>query len=395
MAAMTELSALQSAIEAPHTEGEGENLFVKLARLRNAAEAAGEGEVLAALDELRPKLRRQLSRPSLAAKVHMVWRLLLTLIVTIWGCMALLLFTPLRLTHPLLRPLGVPNGLLPLDVLELAWAHLVLRAAGVRVRVEGEGAGRWSGIPHGVIVYNHASNLDPFILFVACGGHRAPKFVGKKVLFAVPIFGWMSLALGQVPINRGDPKKSIATMNERVAAIMSRWSRSVAVSPEGTRTKDGHLVLPFKKGVFHLSQQMQAPILPLAIHGAFDLWPPSRLFTGVGEITVRALEAQPPLPPLPEAEAHTSGTAATDEARMRLQRTYVDHFSKQRDKPAPYTFGHMAEDALYVGVAVVAFAALKSGCWLLLAAAGFSTESLAVLFAITTVSITFLVHHYL
>ena len=104
-------------------------------------------------------------------------------------------------------------------------------------------------------------------------------------------------------------------------------------------------------------------------HGAFDLWPPSRLFTGVGEITVRALEAQPPLPPLPEAEAHASRTAATDEARMRLQRTYVDHFSKQRDKPAPYTFGHMAEDALYVGVAVVAFAALKSGCWLLLASA--------------------------
>ena len=41
---MTELSALQSAIEAPHTEGEGEDLFVKLARLRNAAEAAGEGK---------------------------------------------------------------------------------------------------------------------------------------------------------------------------------------------------------------------------------------------------------------------------------------------------------------------------------------------------------------
>ena len=90
-----------------------------------------------------------------------------------------------------------------------------------------------------------------------------------------------------MPINRGDPKKSIATMNERVAAIMSRWSRSVAVSPEGTRTKDGHLVLPFKKGVFHLSQQMQAPILPPAIHGAFDRAPPRRPCTAAGELTAR------------------------------------------------------------------------------------------------------------
>jgi 1-acyl-sn-glycerol-3-phosphate acyltransferase len=61
---------------------------------------------------------------------------------------------------------------------------------------------------------------------------------------------------------------------------------SLAVSPEGTRSKTGHL-RPFKKGGFHLAQQLEWPILPVSIHGAFDLWPPKSGFTRCGCVELR------------------------------------------------------------------------------------------------------------
>merc|ERR1712066_16015 len=105
------------------------------------------------------------------------------------------------------------------------------------------------------------------------------------MLFMLPVLGWLFVLLGMVPLNRGNREKAVQTMNEAVANIMKKWSRSVAISPEGTRTTDGHLRLPFKKGVFHLQEKTKVPLLPIVVQGAYELWPSGRPFAAPGVVT--------------------------------------------------------------------------------------------------------------
>ena len=52
--------------------------------------------------------------------------------------------------------------------------------------------------------------------------------------------------------------------------------RSVAIFPEGTRTKDGEL-LPFKKGAAIFGINTIIPIIPVAISGTYH-WSQKKLF---------------------------------------------------------------------------------------------------------------------
>eukprot|EP00928_Gymnodinium_smaydae_P057204 TRINITY_DN40470_c0_g1_i1.p1 TRINITY_DN40470_c0_g1~~TRINITY_DN40470_c0_g1_i1.p1 ORF type:complete len:449 (+),score=99.37 TRINITY_DN40470_c0_g1_i1:171-1349(+) len=291
-------------------------LFGSYASLWNRFDAAGDAEGMAALQELRPRLRLRMAKPGTFAKLCMVARLLTTVLILSWGSLCACSVGFLRLSHPLLRACGVPNGLLPMDIFTGLLFRAVLAAMGVKVRVEAGSVAEWGANPCGIIAYNHGSNLDPFIINLVCR-HVAPKYVGKKSVFKIPIFGWLSLICGMVPINRGDREKAMHTMNEVVANIMQRWGRCVAVAPEGTRSVDGHLILPFKKGVFHLQERTKVPFLPLVIHGAYELWPPSQFFTSPGEIRVSVLAPQAP----------PSG-GSKEVARVQLQRALADQQQK-------------------------------------------------------------------
>lgn len=316
------------------------SLFGELAKLRNSAEAANATETIEKLDKQRTpekpavsKLRIPRKALSPAGKASMYLRFGLTAWVALWGAVCVLMLIPLRFLHPVLRQVGVPNGRLPFDVLIEHWARAVLAAAGVKVTIE-RGSVDWASQAElvGIIVYNHASNLDPFIVNGTCCS--APKYIGKKVLFMLPIVGWLFLCCGMVPLNRGDREKAVHTMNEAVANIMKRWRRSVAISPEGTRTTDGHLRLPFKKGVFHLQDKTKVPLLPIVILGANQLWPPGQLFTSPGEVTVSYL------PPLYQEKA-SDEMKATDATRLRLQREYADFIADNSQKMAARTLSWM------------------------------------------------------
>ena len=79
------------------------------------------------------------------------------------------------------------------------------------------------------------------------------------------------IAFGGVPINRHDRRNAVAALDSTMNS--ARSFDTITVAPEGTRSKSGQL-LPFKKGPFDLWEQMQVPIVPLVIFGAFDLFPP-------------------------------------------------------------------------------------------------------------------------
>ena len=57
---------------------------------------------------------------------------------------------------------------------------------------------------------------------------------------------------------------------------IKKTPRSVAIFPEGTRTRDGKL-LPFKKGVAIFAINTNTPVVPVAISGSYS-WSQKKLF---------------------------------------------------------------------------------------------------------------------
>lgn len=112
-----------------------------------------------------------------------------------------------------------------------------------------------------VVVSNHCSNADPFLI------SRLPwemKWLGKKNLFRMPIAGWSMWLNGDIPIDRGNRESAKEAMG--VCKRYLERGMPVFIFPEGTRSKTPEL-LPFKEGAFRLAIDAGADILPLAVAG--------------------------------------------------------------------------------------------------------------------------------
>lgn len=160
------------------------------------------------------------------------------------------------------------------------WARGLLAAAGVRVRVGHEVA---IDPARGYLVMaNHASYFDVVAMLAVLPGQY--RFVAKRSLFFIPIFGWSLWAGGFVPVDREDKSKA----REVWKAAKDRLERgaSVLFYPEGTRSPDGR-VHPFQRGAFLVAMQTKAPILPVGISGAREVMPRGRWSIDPGEIVVR------------------------------------------------------------------------------------------------------------
>ncbi len=112
-----------------------------------------------------------------------------------------------------------------------------------------------------VLVANHLSQTDPFVIMATIG--RPLAFIAKIELEGVPILGkWMRLA-GCVFMDRSDLKKSVKALMEGIDKVKA--GMSMCIFPEGT-CSDGPM-LEFKGGSFKLATKSGAPILPLTIDG--------------------------------------------------------------------------------------------------------------------------------
>jgi 1-acyl-sn-glycerol-3-phosphate acyltransferase len=152
-------------------------------------------------------------------------------------------------------------------VLERIFCGGLLAMGGVRIRVRGRehlepGRGY-------VVMPNHRSWYDVPALHVALG-LRDVRWVSKREVVPIPIFGWAYGLSRHVAINRGDRESAVRAI--RRAAEDGRGAASIVIFPEGTRSADGEL-LPFKKGGFHLALETGMPILPVAVSGGETVLP--------------------------------------------------------------------------------------------------------------------------
>jgi 1-acyl-sn-glycerol-3-phosphate acyltransferase len=130
---------------------------------------------------------------------------------------------------------------------------------------------------------NHQSNFD--ILSLIAVAPRRIYWIAKKELFDIPVFGSSMRRGGYIPLDRSDGRKALKSM-ENAAAII-REGKSVVMFPEGTRSRDGHL-LPFKRGGFMLAVRAGVPVVPVTINGSGKINPGGliRLYPGRISLTL-------------------------------------------------------------------------------------------------------------
>lgn len=188
------------------------------------------------------------------------------------------------------------------------WARLGLALNGITVTLDGA-----EHLPNGPVIFmsNHQSNFD--ILSLLAAMPRQIHWIAKKELFEIPVFGPSMRRGGYIPLDRGDGRKALQSMDEAAATIHK--DKSVVLFPEGTRTPDGNL-LPFKRGGFILARKAAVPVIPVTINGSGKINPASRirLYSGNIHITLH-----PPLVAPPELRRSEAETWMMEAVRSRIE----------------------------------------------------------------------------
>ena len=128
---------------------------------------------------------------------------------------------------------------------------------------------------------NHQSAFDIFTL-LAC----LPvdfKFILKRELMKIPLLGPAMKRAGYIAIDRGDPRKAVASINS--AAERIKAGASVLIFPEGTRSADGR-IQAFKKGGFHLAVKSGCDIVPITIINSRNIVQKGSMRINSGKITM-------------------------------------------------------------------------------------------------------------
>jgi len=134
-----------------------------------------------------------------------------------------------------------------------------------------------------IFIANHQSYLDPPIVGVLTMD-RPFSSLARSSLFHNRFLRWLITQLGAVPIKQGGGQAGpLKTALGELDA-----GRTVLLFPEGSRTPDG-AVHEFQRGVLLLIKKAGAPIIPIAIEGAYDIWPTTRALPKLtGRIGVKA-----------------------------------------------------------------------------------------------------------
>lgn len=275
-------------------------------------------EYLCKLDAMRPRLGLRAEKTPAHTLIH---RMVLTLVMFLLCapiCFVMALTTPL---HPVLSLFGIPKRFRPVNLCEMGFMQMITVLTGVKVRCYGKN----ESLSPTIVMFTHTSNLDAFIC-AACFPESL-KFIGKRSLFKTPVFGWLMSLYGHIAIDRSNLQNAIQSLRLAGEKI-SKDCVSIAVSPEGTRSRQGTLS-EFKKGCFHLAASSTQPITPMLLLGAFELWPPGQVFPNPGTVKVCTL---------PSIQPH-KGASHVEISQMVRRSMLIgiqEHCGKSFDVPASF-----------------------------------------------------------
>lgn len=160
------------------------------------------------------------------------------------------------------------------------WGKMLCCLNGTKVRIEGID----KIAPDQIYIFagNHCSQYDIF----AFQGYFPHDFrwIAKKELFQIPLFGQAMARAGYIPIDRSHGRQALKSLDKAAAKIAA--GSSVLIFPEGTRSTNGQLQ-DFKVGAVLLAIKAGVPIVPIGFKGSHEVLPKGQLLPRCGEIVIR------------------------------------------------------------------------------------------------------------
>ena len=161
----------------------------------------------------------------------------------------------------------------------LSFWYLIIKGLN-RVEVRGEAYIPKRGETGVMLVYNHISAIDPFVIavtsmpFFSKVWWRAPA---KEELFDIPIVRNIILTWGGFPVKRG--KHDFRAIDKMATMLQNSV---VVIAPEGTRSTDGTLRRG-KAGVGKIIYDARPrKVIPVKVQGVEAILPKGRIFPRAG-----------------------------------------------------------------------------------------------------------------
>lgn len=136
-----------------------------------------------------------------------------------------------------------------------------------------------------VIVINHVSMMDIMSIYPL---PLVFKWVSKREVYRIPMVGRLLFMHGDIVINRASTKEAMQLVHTRGKEWLAKEA-SVAIFPEGTRSKDGE-IHNFKLGAFSLAKEAGVDILPVVMTGTTDAFKKGWLVNWRHRVAIRVLE---------------------------------------------------------------------------------------------------------
>ena len=137
-----------------------------------------------------------------------------------------------------------------------------------------------------ILVANHASSFD---ILAIVAFYPNISFFGKEYLTRIPVFGKVIKMIDFIPMkstNLRNTRNMLDQLSEKAESV------TIAIFPEGTRTRDGHFNR-FRKGFVHLLRATDHQILPVTLKGFYFFKPPHRFY--IDFVTRLKVIIHPPL----------------------------------------------------------------------------------------------------
>lgn len=148
------------------------------------------------------------------------------------------------------------------------WAHSVFWIIGKKVKISGKE--NMEANKRYILLANHASL---FAIMAIMSFFPGVSWFGRERLLKVPLWGRILKMIDYIPMKSGNIRNTKDILRQ---LIQKSKGNSIAIFPEGTRTKDGQ-IHRFHKGFMFVQRASEMDILPVTLNGFFRLKPKSRL----------------------------------------------------------------------------------------------------------------------
>ncbi len=138
-----------------------------------------------------------------------------------------------------------------------------------------------------LVVCNHGSNFDNFIISLGMTRHNKIVFISKPENLNIFIAGGLMTKCAYIPIVRGNPRLALQGILSAIKVIEGNIAH-VGVFPEGTRSKNGKIG-PFKPGTFKIATKTDCPVVVVGIKNNYAIrgrapWLPTKVECRVLEV---------------------------------------------------------------------------------------------------------------